>query len=114
MRRLLLLLTLTCLQTLAHANTWQVCQLTVNINHIDQAEQKIEATVINVAHKPQAECPTQGEIIIFTPESADYQSTLAKKQWPKVGQLVKMRYQYLDGECKDRGPCRISHYPLIK
>lgn len=111
MRCLLLLLTFTCLQ--AHANAWQVCKLTVNINHINQAEQKIEATVINVAHKPQVECPAQGETITFTPESADYQSTLAKKHWPKVGRLVKMRYQYLDGECKDRGPCRIKHYPMM-
>lgn len=114
MRRSLVLLILTCLQTLAHANTWQVCKLTVKINHLTKAEQKIEATVIQVAHKPQVECPTQGETIIFTPESPDYQTMLPKKHWPKTGQTVAMRYQYLDGECKDRGPCRIEHYPLIK
>ena len=118
MRRLQFLLILTCLQPLAHANaytnTWQVCKLTVKINQIIKDDQKIEATVIKVAHKPQVECPAQGETIIFTPETADYQFILPKKHWPKAGKVVTMRYQYADGECKDRGPCRIEHYPFTK
>lgn len=114
MRRLLLLLILTSLQPLAQAHTWQVCKLTVKINHIVKTEQKIEATVIQVTHKSQVECPAQGETITFSPESADYQTMLPKKNWPKSGQVVAMRYQYIDGECKDSGPCRIAHYPLSK
>ena len=45
----------------------------------------------------------------------DNPPTLPRSAWPAMGRTVRMRYQYLDGTCKNDGtpkPCRIEHYPL--
>ena len=102
----------------AQANTWQKCDMRVKITaHLVTVDTRIiEARVVTVASKPDVQCPKQGEVIRFRPESADYQSELARKRWPKVGRIVRMRYQYLDGICKNDGnekPCRIEHHPML-
>jgi hypothetical protein len=65
------------------------------------------------------DCPAKGATLVFAPETADYQSMIPHKNWPKPGATINMRYQYLDGMCKgDLGPasahpCRIKHYPVL-
>lgn len=108
--RVLLLSPALLLANAAHASPWQICQMSVKVTQ--RLPQQIEATVLSLKAKPEVECPKVGERITFTPEAADYQTMLPKKRWPAVGKTVSMRYQYLDGECKDRGPCRIEHYPM--
>lgn len=99
------------------AANWQVCRMEVEITEtVTQPYPGLKGQVESV--KPQAastECPIRGEVIAFAPESADYQSMIPRKHWPRPGQRVWMRYQYLDGECKNDGhpkPCRIQHYPM--
>ncbi|AMC34275.1 hypothetical protein [Janthinobacterium sp. B9-8] len=115
MRHLFLILLLSPLITCtAHAASWQICDLEVHVNSHKKADRQMDVSVLKRLDKSAAECPTIGEQIIFRPETADFQSELPKKYWPKSGAFIKMRYQYLDGICKDRGPCRIKHYPLLR
>ncbi|MCJ1886911.1 hypothetical protein LNN38_18775 [Pseudomonas sp. LA21] len=101
----------------AQAANWQVCRMEVEITGtVTQPHPALKGRVESVkAQAASTECPIRGEVIAFAPESADYQSMIARRHWPKPGQRVWMRYQYLDGECKNDGnpkPCRIQHYPM--
>ncbi|MBB4864355.1 hypothetical protein HNP46_003219 [Pseudomonas nitritireducens] len=101
----------------ANAGDWQVCQLEVEITGtLKQPVRGLQGRVQSA--KPRSagtQCPSQGELIAFEPETADWQSRIPRKHWPAPGQRVWMRYQYLDGWCKrdgNDGPCRIEHYPM--
>lgn len=101
----------------AHADDWQVCRLEVTIiETVKTPYPALKGQVKSVTPKPaDTECPQRGETIQFKPESPDWQREVPRKKWPKPGQLVKMRYQYLDGTCMGDGndhPCRIKHYPM--
>ena len=107
-----------CAQTaqMAYANAWQICEMQVKATQVLKVERQLRAEVLQVNSKLGVECPQKGEMIQFTPETVDYQSELARRHWPKVGQKVRMRYQYLDGICKGDGndyPCTIKHYPMM-
>jgi hypothetical protein len=112
-----ILLLLCSLPLSVSAETWKVCHLQVKI--IDRPTASfplLQAKVLHVRAAPiDSECPATGEIITFIPEAPDYQNPLPYKRWPRRGDEIKMRYQYLDGECKNDGhpaPCRIKHYPI--
>ena len=111
MKRFMMVVGLSLLASAANAGQWKKCDMTVKVTEHDHFI--IQAEVLKVYASPQVECPKVGEVIRFGPETPDYQSELPQKNWPKVGRVIKMRYQYLDGECKDRGPCRIKHYPVL-
>jgi len=101
----------------AHAANWQICRMEVEITEtVTQPYPGLKGRIESVqAQATSAECPIRGEVIAFEPESADYQSMIPRKRWPKPGERVRMRYQYLDGQCKNDGntkPCRIQHYPM--
>lgn len=98
----------------AQASSWDICELKVKVLEHHKSAGEIEVIILSVTSKPDVECPAKDARISFTPETADYQSNLPRKQWPKIGAIAGFRYQYLDGECKDRGPCRIEHYPVRK
>jgi hypothetical protein len=102
-----------------HRGTWQVCHLQIQaVKHLTAFPGgSLQARVLNVQADPWvSDCPARGATITFSPETSDYQNMLPYKRWPKVGQKIKMRYQYLDGICKGDGrpdyPCRIKHYPV--
>lgn len=100
-----------------HAANWQVCRMEVEIiKTMTQPYPGLKGRVQSVTTQAAStECPIRGEVIDFAPESADYQSMIPRTHWPKPGQRVRMRYQYLDGLCKNDGnstPCRIRHYPV--
>jgi hypothetical protein len=104
-----------------HRSTWQVCHLQVQIiKHLTSASlgRSLQARVLHVRAAPAvSDCPATGSIITFEPDTPDYQNKIPYKRWPKAGQKIKMRYQYLDGYCKNdnRGgdtPCRIENYPV--
>lgn len=110
------MLTLGVLCAPAQASTWQICRLELRITDIvRQPSARLQAQVVNV--RPASgtvQCPQVGSTITFTPETADYQSALPRRQWPTRGQSVRIDYRYLDGICKGDGndhPCRIEHYP---
>jgi hypothetical protein len=117
-RQLLIFTLLFGLSLVANASTWQVCHLQVQvIRHLKNPHYLLEAKVLDVRAAPaNAECPAKNAVITFNPETKDYQQFLPFKRWPKIGTKIKMRYQYLDGYCKnDTGPtipCRIDHYPV--
>ncbi len=99
----------------AGASTWQICHLEVRVAPSQTRQQMLAARVLDVRSKTGVTCPAAGEMIAFAPESTDYQSMLPRSAWPAAGSTVRMRYQYLDGTCKNDGdpkPCRIEHYPL--
>ncbi|MEE9099682.1 MULTISPECIES: hypothetical protein [Pseudomonas] len=101
----------------AQAGSWQVCRLEVEITEtVKQPYPGLKGRVESVKARPaEAQCPDKGAVIAFEPESADWQSMIPRRHWPAPGQRVWMRYQYLDGTCKNDGnerPCRIEHYPM--
>lgn len=96
------------------AATWEICDLQLKILKPKPNEHLLFTEVISVENKRNAECPKAGDSFNFRPESADYQSMIPRRDWPKVNQLVSVRYRYLDGICKTAGPCRIKHYSLMK
>jgi len=101
----------------AHAGNWQVCRLQATVTRVIKTPYpEIQARIDSVVPlSAEAQCPGKHDVIQFLPETRDYQNTLPRKQWPKAGQQVKLRYQYLDGICKNDGnsaPCRIKHYPM--
>ncbi|MDR2299610.1 MAG: hypothetical protein LBE30_14865 [Comamonas sp.] len=99
----------------ALAGSWEICDLKVEVRDKQTDRHRLQARVIESQAKGQAECPQAGTALSFRPETADYQSELPRRQWPKPGTTVAVRYRYLDGECKDRGPCRIQHYsPVLR
>jgi hypothetical protein len=101
----------------AMAAQWQICQMRVEITGVTKPVPQLQAKVRQVTPKQaDAECPQVGDTITFDPETPDYQNNVPRKRWPKIGQTVRMRYQYLDGFCHHEegqdAPCRIKHYPL--
>lgn len=97
----------------AMANNWQICRMRVEITGVLKQQDQLQARVLQVTPHPRdAECPAIDSTLAFRPEQPDYQNDLPRKAWPKIGQTIRMRYQYLDGICKERGPCRIKHYPI--
>ncbi len=96
----------------ATAGEWQICDLSLSIDARNRTDHTLSATVLKAQGKPGVECPPVGSSIRFRPESRDYQSELPSRQWPRTGQNFRVRYRYLDGICKDRGACRIEHYPV--
>jgi hypothetical protein len=102
----------------ASAGTWQVCHLKIQvIKHLpatDTSSRKLQAKVLDVRAVPtDSECPAKDAIITFAPETSNYQYMLPYKRWPKVGQQIKIRYQYMDGICYSGRECRIEHYPVL-
>lgn len=99
----------------AMAGNWEICDLKVQVREKQSSRAQLQTRVLEVKAQGQAECPQPGSALSFRPETADYQSELPRRQWPKPGKSVKVRYRYLDGECKHRGPCRIEHYaPVLR
>ncbi|QXZ10101.1 hypothetical protein KUF54_02210 [Comamonas sp. Y33R10-2] len=99
----------------ALAGDWQICDLKVQVLEKQSGGGQLQALVLAARSKGQAECPQPGAALSFRPETADYQSELPRRKWPKAGSTVTVRYRYLDGECKSRGPCRIEHYsPVLR
>lgn len=94
----------------AIAGHWEICDLKVQVRDKQTHRAQLQTRVMQAQPQGQAECPQPGSALSFRPETADYQSELPRRQWPKPGKTVNVRYRYLDGECKDRGPCRIEHY----
>ncbi|SDA91904.1 hypothetical protein SAMN03159443_04663 [Pseudomonas sp. NFACC15-1] len=114
----LLALTLPFLCEPVQASTWQICQMELRIVEVlKQPYPQLQAQVVKVRSKSASvECPAQGSLLTFTPETPDYQATLPRRQWPGKGQSVRVDYRYLDGVCKGDGnsyACRIKHYPLM-
>ncbi len=115
MRRIALLLAAMSIPYGVQAATWQKCDLTIRV--LDHKFGQVHAEVLRVRSKPKIECPAEGDLITFTPNTRDWQAELPRKQWPRIGQQWKIRYQYLDGICKNDGnsqPCRIKNYPVLR
>lgn len=105
----------TCAALPAKAANWEICTLKVEVREKQSGNHALQTRVIEAVPTGQAECPQTGTALSFRPETADYQSELPRGKWPKAGRTVTVRYRYLDGECKDRGPCRIEHYsPVLR
>lgn len=112
---LLAVVFIACSSTSVLAAEWQVCDLKVQVREKQSGGRQLQTRVLEAHPKGQAECPQAGTALSFRPETTDYQSELARRQWPKAGATVTVRYRYLDGECKDRGLCRIAHYsPVLR
>lgn len=111
--RLMLAAALACAALPVWAAQWQICDLEVREQASSRRE--LQVSILKVKPQGQAECPQPGELLRFRPETQDYQSELPRRQWPQAGSTFKLRFRYLDGQCKDRGFCRISHYsPVLK
>lgn len=100
-----------------HAAQWKICRIDAKATGtVSRPYPKLQATVLRVASmQADAECPKVGDALTFIPDTADYQASVPRKRWPKAGSVFAMRYQYIDGECKNDGhpkPCRVEHYPL--
>ena len=99
----------------ASAGNWESCDLKVQVRDRQSNRAELQTRVIEAKPQAQAECPQPGSALSFRPETEDYQSELPRRQWPSPGKTVNVRYRYLDGECKERGPCRIQHYsPVLR
>ena len=99
---------------LAFAGQWEICDYTVQIER--SAPSGVRATVSGVASNNPDFCEQVGAALNFEPESADYQSVLPRKHWPKVGTAATLRYRQLVGFCKNDGntqPCTIKHYSIL-
>jgi hypothetical protein len=106
-----LLLAAAC--TPAMAGQWQVCDLGVKVRDKQTSSQQLQTRVVSAHGQGGAECPQPGAALSFRPETPDYQAEVPRRQWPGPGRTATVRYRYLDGQCKDRGPCRIQHYSLL-
>jgi hypothetical protein len=99
---------------LAFAGQWEICDYTVQIE--SSVPSGVRATVKEVVPKNPDICEKVGAALNFEPESADYQSVLPRKRWPKVGTVATLRYRQLVGFCKNDGntqPCTIKHYSIL-
>jgi len=100
------------------ASTWQICRMELRITDVlKKPYPTLQAQILKARPtSPAVECPMEGTILTFTPETRDYQNDLPRRQWPKKGQSVRVDYRYLDGMCKGDGhshACRIKHYPVV-
>jgi hypothetical protein len=112
------ILTFAALCAPVHAATWQICDMQLQVTEVvKQPYPGLRAQVLKTRPaSPDVECPEEGAVISFIPETADYQATLARRKWPAKGQAIRIKYRYLDGICKGDGnehPCRIEHYPFV-
>lgn len=99
----------------AMAAAWQVCDLRVQVLEHVQDTRTLSVRVLESQPQGLAVCSPPGTLMGFRPETADYQSELPRRQWPKPGSTVTVRHRYLDGACKHLGACRIQHYsPLLR
>ena len=99
----------------ALAANWALCDLQVQVREKQTSRNELQTRVLDSQAQGLAECPQAGTALSFRPETADYQGELPRRQWPQPGTTVMVRYRYLDGQCKDRGPCRIQHYsPVLR
>ncbi|MCQ9394481.1 hypothetical protein NRB14_23010 [Pseudomonas viridiflava] len=117
-RSVLFFLPLFLLCESAQASTWQICSMELRItDELKKPYPTLQAQVLKArTTSPAVECPMEGTILTFTPETRDYQNELPRRQWPKKGQSVRVDYRYLDGVCKGDGQshaCRIKHYPMV-
>ena len=110
---LTLLLPLISQATQTNANNWTLCPYEVKTQNVDKIERTITVKTTK-SIKVSVDCPAINQTLTFRPETMDYQSELAVKFFPKVGEKRTLVYRYLDGQCKDRGACRIQHYSLSK
>ncbi|GGH58271.1 hypothetical protein GCM10010975_18710 [Comamonas phosphati] len=97
----------------AMAGQWQICDLGVKVRDKQTSSKQLQTRVVDTQAWGDAECPQPGAALSFRPEAADHRAEVPRRQWPKAGETVKVRYRYLDGECKQRGSCRIQHYALV-
>ncbi|WP_434568674.1 hypothetical protein [Pseudomonas sp. Z3-8] len=102
----------------AQAATWQICDIQLHVTEVvKRPTPKLQAQVLKARPaSPSVECPEEGAVISFIPETADDQATLPRRKWPGKGQAIRIKYRYLDGICKGDGndyPCRIEHYPFV-
>ena len=95
----------------AQARTsWTICDYEVQAVRLDTL---LTVRLVRPHGALPADCPAAAGEKTFTPETLDYQQTLPRRQWPRPGHRALLRYRYLDGFCKDRGPCRIKHHSLL-
>lgn len=99
------------------AATWQICNMELRIIEVlKKPYPQLQAQVLKARPASSTvECPEQGAVLTFIPETTDYQRALPRRQWPDKGQSVRIDYRYLDGFCKGDGhghECRIKHYPV--
>lgn len=92
---------------------WVVCDLSVHVDGVHRAAQRVAGRVGAVKAPAGAECPRVGDRISFLPETLDYQSVLPRKRWPKVGAHARIRYRYLIGACKHTPVCKIEHHSVL-
>jgi hypothetical protein len=98
----------------AVAAPWQICDLQVRVLEHAAQTRTLWGQVLQVQAQGAAECASSGTHLEFRPATLDYQSELPRRQWPKPGQTVTVRHRYLDGMCKNTGPCRIQHYSPLR
>lgn len=109
------LLSCVLIGTAVHARQWIVCDAQIKVT--EHGEKHLSAKIVHTSPANPSSCFKPGEALQFEPETADYQQMLARKAWPKPGQLAKLRYRELKGFCKGDGvttPCTIRHYSIIK
>lgn len=110
----LLMFLLLCTSFYAKAgNQWVICNVEINIDKVLHQERMLSAHVTKLIGAQAPTCPALGTQLTFTPETANYQNELPKRLWPRVGSKAKLQYRYLNGICKERGPCTIEHYSII-
>ena len=104
----------------AAAGQWVICDYTIRTLAQHPRDEQIEARVEQAqASGPAraADCLPAGATLRFRPETADYQQTLPRRAWPRVGQRAHLQYRHLDGMCKNDGhprPCRITHHAIMR
>lgn len=83
----LLALTLPFLCEPVQASTWQICHMELRIVEVlKQPYPQLQAQVMTIRPKSASvECPQQGSLLTFTPETPDYQATLPAGNGPGKG-----------------------------
>ena len=94
-------------------NNWTICRYEFKTVNVNKAQREITVNTTKTLNSA-GDCVTNNQTLTFRPETMDYQNELPFKYFPKVGEKRILVYRYIDGECKDRGPCRIKHYSINK
>lgn len=106
------MLTVTLASPVFAKEEWTVCNYKVEAVRIDSTARTLTVRLLQAIGGNPHDCPAALGDMTFRPETKDYQSELARKQWPRPGQRSLLRFRYLDGNCKYAGPCRIHHYSV--